>query len=111
MDIQEVILRKQIDFNNEWPKNRSFSSEATQTFENRLIENKIEQLFEPIKLEKDKALEYFMEHKDISKIFSFLSFISITISFWGDKIKYKMPYIYCISPFLICQVNFSGQNL
>lgn len=70
MDIQEVILRKQIDFNNEWPKIRSFSSEATQTFENRLKENKIEQLFEPIKLEKDKALEYFMEHKDISKIFS-----------------------------------------
>lgn len=34
MDIQEVILRKQIDFNNEWPKIRSFSSEATQTFEN-----------------------------------------------------------------------------
>lgn len=70
MDIQEVILRKQIDFNNEWPKIRSFSSEATQTFENRLKENKIEQLFEPIKLEKDKTLEYFMEHKDISKIFS-----------------------------------------
>lgn len=70
MDIQEVILRKQIDFNNEWPKIISLSIEATQVFENRLRENKLEQLLEPIKLDKDKALEYFMEHKDISKIFS-----------------------------------------
>lgn len=70
MDIQEVILRKQIDFNNEWPKISSLSIEATQVFEKRLKENKLEQLLEPIKLENDKALEYFMEHKDISKIFS-----------------------------------------
>lgn len=70
MDIQEVILRKQIDFNNEWPKIISLSIEATQVFENRLRENKLEQLLEPIKLDKDKALAYFMEHKDISKIFS-----------------------------------------
>lgn len=70
MDIQEVILRKQIDFNNEWPKICSLSIEATQVFENRLRENKLVQLLEPIKLEMDKALEYFMNHKDISKIFS-----------------------------------------
>ena len=70
MDIQEVILRKQIDFNNEWPKISSLSIETAQVFEKRLKENKLEQLLDPIKLEKDKALEYFMAHKDISKIFS-----------------------------------------
>lgn len=70
MDIHEITLRKQIDFNNQWPNINCVEIESTLVFKHRLKENGLKQLLFPIQLDMENAIALFENNKDISKIFS-----------------------------------------
>lgn len=70
MDISEVILKRQIDMNNKWPKVSEVETEAYNLVKDRLEENGISQLMIPLKINSDDAFNTFLEDKQLVKIFS-----------------------------------------
>lgn len=67
MTIEEVILTKQIEMNNNWDSIKEVETEAFCLFRERLGGN---QLLTPVKIESAKAFETLKNDKHLSKIFS-----------------------------------------
>ena len=55
MTIEEIILKRQIDFNNNWPTEKEVNSEALHLFLKRMDENKLNQLLVPIVVKENEA--------------------------------------------------------
>lgn len=70
MTIEEIILKRQIDFNNNWPTEKEVNSEALHLFLKRMDENKLNQLLVPIIVKENEAFSSFTKDKELAKIFS-----------------------------------------
>ena len=70
MSIEEVILKRQIFFNNNWSTEKEVNTEALHLFQKRMDENKLNQLLVPIIVEENEAFSTFTKDKELAKIFS-----------------------------------------
>lgn len=70
MTIEEIILKRKIDFNNNWPTEKEVNSEALHLFLKRMDENKLNQLLVPIIVKENEAFASFTIDKELAKIFS-----------------------------------------
>ena len=70
MDIHEITLKRQIDFNNQWPKIKSLELESVEKFGQKLSDCKLEQLLVPMHWDEDKTFALFDRNHSLAKIFS-----------------------------------------
>lgn len=70
MNIEEIILKRQIDFNNNWPTEKEVNTEALHLFLKRMDENKLNQLLVPVIVKENEAFATFSIDKELAKIFS-----------------------------------------
>lgn len=70
MDIHEVTLKRQIDFNNQWPKIKSLELESVKKFRQKLSDQMLEQVFIPMLWDERKTSALFARNRAIAKIFS-----------------------------------------
>lgn len=70
MNIEEIILKRQIDFNNNWPTEKEVNSEALHLFLKRMDGNKLNQLLVPVIVKENEAFATFTRDKELAKIFS-----------------------------------------
>lgn len=70
MTIEEMILKRQIYFNNNWPTEKEVNTEALHLFLKRMDENKLNQLLVPVTVKENEAFATFSIDKELAKIFS-----------------------------------------
>ena len=70
MDIHEITLKRQIDFNNQWPKIKILELESVEKFGQKLSDCKLEQLLVPMHWDEDKTFALFTRSHALAKIFS-----------------------------------------
>lgn len=70
MDIHDITLKRQIDFNNQWPKIKSLELESVEKFGQKLSDCKLEQLLVPMHWDEDKTFALFTRSHALAKIFS-----------------------------------------
>lgn len=70
MDIHEVTLKKQIDFNNQWPKMESLELDSVKVFGQKLSDADMNQILVPLQWDKEQTFSLFSENHALAKIFS-----------------------------------------
>lgn len=70
MDIHEATLKRQIDFNNQWPKMKNLELESVKVFGQKLSDANMEQILVPFKWDPDKTFSLFSERRALAKVFS-----------------------------------------
>lgn len=70
MSIEEVILKRQIYFNNNWPAEKEMNTEALNLLLKRMDENELNQLIVPVFVKENESLATFTKDKELAKIFS-----------------------------------------
>ena len=70
MSIEEVILKRQIYFNNNWPAEKEVNTEALNLLLKRMDENELNQLIVSVFVKENESLATFTKDKELAKIFS-----------------------------------------
>lgn len=70
MSIEEVILKRQIYFNNNWPAEKEVNTEALNLLLKRMDENELNQLIASVFVKENESLATFTKDKELAKIFS-----------------------------------------
>ena len=70
MKIEEVILTRQIELNNNWPKVIDVETEALNHIKTRLCEMNVSQIVVPVKVIYDAAFDTLSKDKQLAKVFS-----------------------------------------
>ena len=70
MTEEENMWCKQVDYNNSWPTQPIFTTQAVTILSQRLCQQGWQQLLCPVVVDKNAAVDAFMADKQVSKIFS-----------------------------------------
>lgn len=70
MSIEEVILKRQIYFNNNWPAEKEVNTQALNLLLKRMDENELNQLIASVFVKENESLATFIKDKELAKIFS-----------------------------------------
>lgn len=70
MTIQEVILTRQIELNNNWPEVVDVETEALNYVRERMKEMGVSQIMVPVRVKSDAAFSTLLKDKQLAKVFS-----------------------------------------